>query len=132
MSKSLVSIDVDLTLMVMDANGDYQPSGVMTFQYYVAADEAFLADSGANSSKLMTEIYADHRRILSEQQPDDPNYIAVVGATPRIIDPSQYGSQPWLNGTCPAWEDSNLIGVHAEGYNKLSQPLFARLLVSGL
>jgi len=116
--------------MVMDAGGDYQPSSVMTFQYYVAADAAFVADLQQNSQHLMVRIYNEHYRVFREREPDDVNYIAVVGVLPRVID--NYADQPWLRGNSPAWEDSNLIGLHSEGYNKLSPPFFEGLLNSGL
>ena len=132
MGKILIGTNVDLTLMVIDANGDYSPSSVMTFQYYIAAEPAFADNLAKNCMALMVRIYNDHYRVFREREPNDLNYIAVVGVSPRIVDKSEYPQQPWLNGNCPSWEDSNLIGTHSEGYNKLSPTFFEGLLNSGL
>lgn len=128
--RTLVELSVDLTLMVLDHNGDHQPSSVMTFHYYVAADAAFMADLQQNSEQLMGRIYSDHRRVLAEREPDDPNYIAVVGVAPQVI--TDYSGQPWLRGNRPVWEDSNLVAPGPENYNKVSPEFFGALLTSNL
>lgn len=128
--RTLVGLSVDLTLMVLDHNGDYRPSSVMTFHYYVAADAAFMADLQQNSEQLMGRIYSDHRRVLAEREPDDPNYIAVVGVAPQVI--TDHSDQPWLRGNRPVWEDSNLIAPGPENYSKVSPEFFGALLSSNL
>ena len=132
MSKTLVQANVDLTLMVVDQYGDYQPSSVMTFQYFIAADASFVVDLAKNCEELMVRIYNEHYRVFREREPNDMNYITVVGVAQRVIDPAEYPSKPWLHGTCPGWEESNLIGLHADGYNKLSPGFFEGLLNSNL
>lgn len=128
--RTLVALSVDLTLMILDQNGDHRPSSVMTFDYFVAADENFMTDPQRNSENLMAQIYAEHRRVMSEREPGDPNYIAVVGVMPRVV--SDAGGQPWLSGNCPVWEDSNLIAPLRGGYEKVSSGSFAELLASDL
>jgi hypothetical protein len=132
MSRSLVKLDVDLTLMMLGGDGDYRPSSVMTFQYFAAANDDFLADLQVNAKNLMIEIYNEHFRTFRERAPEDLNYIAVVGVAAEIIDPATYPSKPWLQGSCPAWEESNLIGLHADGYNKLSPGFFEGVLHSAI
>lgn len=118
--------------MVIDANGDYHPSGVMTFQYYVAAKEDFTGNLAASSMDLMVRIYNEHYKVFREREPNDLNYISVVGVSPRIIDESEYPNRPWQNGKCPSWEESNLLALNSEGYNKLSPGFFEALLKSSL
>ena len=132
MSKTLVETNVDLTLMVMDGNGDYYPTSVMTFQYYIAADAIFTTNLAENCTNLIVQIYNEHYRVFREREPNDLNYIGVVGILPRIISESEFANQPWLNGKCPTWEESNLIGLHSTDYNKLSPPFFEGLLKSNL
>ncbi len=132
MSKSLIETNVDLTLMVIDSNGDYQPTSVMTFQYYIAADENFTANLEQNCRNLIVAIYNEHYRVFREREPNDLNYIAVVGVSPRIIDASEFINQPWMQGKCPGWEESNLIGLNSAGYHKLSPRFFAGVLHSNL
>ena len=132
MSRTLVEANVDLTLMVMDPNGDYRPSSVMTFQYFIAAHAAFAADLSKNCVDLLVKIYNEHNRIFRDREPNDLNYIAVVGVAPRVIEPADWPSQPWLHGKCPGWEESNLVGLHNDGYNKISPGLFEGLLKSSL
>ncbi|GEM_PF-5747097 len=128
MSKTLVSADVDLTLMVLNSNGDYLPSTVMTFQYYIAADNSFIQNLEENTRNLMVTIYNEHYHVFREREPNDPNYIAVVDVSPKIIETSEYENEPWLKGNCPIWEESNCIGLHQNGYNKLSPTFFAGVL----
>lgn len=132
MSKILIEADVDLTLMVMDAGGDHYPSSVMTFQYYIAAGEEFAASLAENCRSLLVQVYNEHYRVFREAEPNDPNYIAVVDVAPRIVTQSEFAGKPWLVGKCPAWEDSNLIGLHSDGYNKLSPVFFEALLGTAL
>lgn len=132
MTRILIETNVDLTLMAMDANGDYAPSSVMTFQYYIAAPPEFAENLPQNCGQLMVRIYNEHSRVFREREPNDLSYIAVAGVTPRVVDASEYPQEPWLHGKCPAWEDSNLIGLNGDDYKKLSPMFFGALVNSGL
>ncbi len=128
MSNTLIKADVDLTLMILNFNGDYQPSSVMTYQYFIAADEDFTANLLENTKNLMVNIYNQHYQIFRQREPNDPNYIAVVSVSPSIIEPKEYPNEPWLDGNSPIWEESNCIGITQAGYHKLSPNFFAGVL----
>lgn len=129
MSKTLVAVDVDLTLMVWDYNGDYNPSSVMTFQYFIAVSDFFMTNLQENTKSLMDGIYKEHYQIFREREPNDLNYIAVVSVSPKVVAPEEYPNQPWLKGECPAWESSNCVDVKEPHYFKMPPNEFARILV---
>jgi hypothetical protein len=128
MNYCIVAADVSLTLMVINADGDYFPTDVRTYQYYILALETFASNLDANAKRLMIEVYNEHYNAFRMREPNDLNYIAVVGVAPKILTPDEYASKPWLMARMPVWESSNCIAVQNDGYRKVAPNSFGDIL----
>jgi hypothetical protein len=132
MAKVLIKTDVYLTLMVLDSNGDYQPTKPAIYQYFLVAEEDdFKLDMTKKTTSVMTAIYNGHYQNLRQREPNDLNYIAVVGVNPETAPINNPKEKPWLNGKCPIWEWSNLIEVTGDAYRKLDAKEFETILNGG-
>jgi hypothetical protein len=128
MNYKMIAVDVSLTLMVLDQNGDFAPSTVMIFPYFVFAPETFEADLTGNILNLMHQIYNEHYHAFKLREPNDPNYIAVVKVEPRILSHAENLEKPWLKGHAPMWESSNCILISNQTYQKIDPNKFGELL----
>lgn len=128
MNYSLISADVSLTLMVMDSNGDYAPTNVAVYTYYVLAPVTFAENLADNTHNLMVQIYNEHYQAFKLKEPDDPNYIAVVGVEPKILTPDEYSEKPWLNTGKPIWESSHCIFIEENSFRNVDPNVFGNLL----
>ena len=126
----LTEANVELTLMSIDSNGDYHPTRTMTFQYYIAADSDFAEKLPGSATKIMERLYDEHRIMMQQREPNDLNYIAVVGVNTRVIPQSDFVNAPWLKGRRPQWESSNLIALNGDQVQKMPPDFFAALLNS--
>ena len=119
MNYYFISADVALTLMVLQESGDFAPSDVMTYTYFILAPETFTEKLVERSKQLFYQIYNEHYDAFRLQAPDDPNYIAVVDVTPRILTPTEYADKPWLTTPAPVWENSHCIVIQDNSYQKI-------------
>ncbi len=128
MNYHVATADVMLTLMIQQASGDFAPSDTMTYQYFLLVPENFAADLAEGTKKLMDQLYDEHYNAFKLREPNDPNYIAVVDAAPRILTAAEYAGQPWLSARIPAWENSNCIVVQNNSYQKVARESFGGIL----
>jgi hypothetical protein len=119
MNYYFISADVALTLMVLQQSGDFAPSSVMTYKYFVLAPETFTENLAESAKQLFYQIYDEHYDAFKIKEPNDPNYIAVVDVTPQILNPQDYADQPWLTVRPPVWENSHCIVVQNNSYQKI-------------
>ena len=124
MNTNFVQADVELSLMVMDQNGNYAPTAPMTYTYFFAVPDAFVAGLADSSAGLMQKIYDEHYQLFRIAEPSDPNYIAVVGVEPRLLTPAETAAKPWLEAKIPAWENCICVVVNGEGFEKVEPENF--------
>lgn len=124
MNRHVVVADVDLTLMVMDSNGDHRPSNVATYQYFLAVDDSFLTNLTENALAVLNRVYLEHRQRFREQEPNDPNYIAVVGLRATVLPEKDEAAQPWTSARRPLWEPAICIIVQDGQHTMVSLERF--------
>ena len=119
MNYSLISANVSLTLMVLQSDGDFAPSSVMAYDYFVLAPDTFTENLAESAKKLFYQIYDEHYDAFKIREPNDPNYIAVVDVESKILAPEDYAGKPWLTANIAMWENSNCIVVQNNSYQKI-------------
>jgi hypothetical protein len=128
MNYNLILADVSLTLMILQANGDFAPSDVMRYPYFVFAPETFTANLVENATNLMIQIYDEHYIAFKQREPDDPNYIAVVEVQPRTLSNAELAERPWLKVRPPAWETSHCILITENSFRNIDPNALGGLL----
>jgi hypothetical protein len=131
MNYQVATADVRLTLMIMQPGGDFAPSSTMTFPYFFLVPETFAANLAESSKQLMHQIYDEHYDAFKLREPNDPNYIAVVDVTPKILTAAEYSQLPWIAARMPAWENSNCLVIQNNSYQKVDPKSFGGLLGLG-
>lgn len=132
MNKYVISADVMLCLMMIQETGDYLTSEPMSYDYFFLVPETFTADLPESSRQLMNQIYQEHYQAFKIREPNDLNYIAVVGVTPAILGPTNIASSPWLTGKTPMWESSSCVVVSEGAFQKVALNTFSDLVVSSV
>lgn len=128
MNYYFVSADVALTLMVLQASGDFLPSDVQTYQYFIIVPETFTENLAENAKRLMIQIYDEHYEVFKIREPNDPNYIAVVDVKTNILNQAEYLEKPWLSTRPPVWENSHCILIQNNSYQKIDPNGFGAIL----
>ncbi|MFT3745531.1 MAG: hypothetical protein QM785_14715 [Pyrinomonadaceae bacterium] len=120
----VVQAEVDLALMMMKHDGDYIASEVQSYSYFILAPRVFGEHLFENTLSEIGEIYLEHQAVMREREPNDPNYITVVGARPKVLSAVECADQPWLTAKVPVWEESVCIALSGDGRFKLSPTFF--------
>ncbi|MEP6901430.1 MAG: hypothetical protein ABJA66_06740 [Actinomycetota bacterium] len=128
MNYQVAAADVLLTLMMIRPDGAFAPSNTMTYQYFFLIPETFAANLAESSKQLMYQIYDEHYDAFKQREPNDPNYIAVVDVTPKILTPAEYSQSPWLAARMPGWENSNCLVIQNNSYQKVEPKSFGGIL----
>lgn len=132
MNKYVISADVMLCLMMIQENGDYIPSEPMSYDYFFLVPETFTTDLTENSRQLMNQIYQEHYQTFKIREPNDLNYIAVVGVTPVVLASAEIASSPWLTGKTPMWESSGCVVASDSAFQKVAPNTFSEVVASSL
>lgn len=120
----VVKADVDLALMMLQHDGDYVASEVQRYTYFILAPRSFTDKLFENTVHELGKIYLEHQVAMREREPNDANYITVVGAHPVVLSPVECANQPWLTAKVPVWEESVCIAVRDDGPFKLTPTFF--------
>lgn len=120
----VVQADIDLALMMMQQDGDFIASEVQTYTYFILAPKAFATELFENTLREVGKIYLEHQSIMTAREPDDPNYITVVGARPKLLSEAEVAAEPWLSAKVPMWEESVCIAIREDRAYKLSPTFF--------
>ena len=120
----VVQAEIDLALMMMQHDGDYVASEVQSYTYFILAPESFAEKLFDNTIREMGKIYLEHQAVMREREPDDPTYITVVGARPKVLSATECKGQPWLTAKVPVWEESGCIAIREGERFKLSPVFF--------
>ena len=121
----VVEAETDLALMLMQHDGDYIASEFQTYTYYFLVPKSFTTDLFDNTTRELGKVYLEHQKVMREREPDDPNYITIVGVRPKMLSETECAAQPWLSAKTPVREESVCIALRGDNVFKLSPKFFS-------
>lgn len=114
------------TLMAWDNNMEcHLPAGEGKRTYYFEVPEAWVAAGDPVLQKWVLDVaqqmYADFNAKLSAAEPNDINYLAVLGTSARLLTDEEVAAAPWRQARIPSvWESTPCIVATGGGYAKVA------------